>query len=116
LSKNFIYKRENDFENLITILFNNDKNGLFIGGNINKVFLYDLNSMKIKQSSKTNEGICKSTLAGRYSSILCTAGINGNIHIRDPKSLQVTNIFNLYNGTISDIDSKGDYLGKLNIK
>jgi PAB-dependent poly(A)-specific ribonuclease subunit 2 len=87
--------------------FGTNQNRLILGGNVNKLFAFDITTQKITDTMETNQGSC---VIKPSTKLLCVGHTLGHVSLRDPRSLQVEHSFEAHSGTVSDIEVKGDLL------
>jgi PAB-dependent poly(A)-specific ribonuclease subunit 2 len=81
--------------------FGTNQNRLILGGNVNKLFGFDLATQKITDTVDTHQGCC---VIKPSTKLLCVGHTLGQVSLRDPRTLQVEHNFEAHSGTVSDIE------------
>jgi len=78
-----------------------------LGGTINSLFSVDLKQGQLVDSVDISQGVCVLKPAGRF---IASGGINGELALRDPRTLSLEHSFDVHTGSVSDLEVKGDLL------
>jgi PAB-dependent poly(A)-specific ribonuclease subunit 2 len=87
--------------------FGSNQNRLVLGGNLDRIFGFDVMTNKITDSVETVQGCCVIKPSNKF---LCIGHTNGQLSLCDPRTLQKEHTFDAFTGTISDVEVKGDLL------
>mmetsp|Transcript_140718 Transcript_140718/g.245097 ORF Transcript_140718/g.245097 Transcript_140718/m.245097 type:complete len:1529 (-) Transcript_140718:571-5157(-) len=96
---------DDNIHNLLSFSYTDPrKTTLCMGGNIHKIFNYDIHQNVVVTKADTTQGTAVVKTSGRY---LCCGGTAGDISLRDPYSLKEQVVIPQVHATLSDFDVKG---------
>lgn len=80
---------------------------IVLGGTKNTLFSVDLRQGQLADAVDISQGVCVLKPAGRF---IASGGVNGELALRDPRSLKLEHSFEVHTGSVSDVEVKGDLL------